>query len=373
MPKIKSLVVSVFSIILLVSCKSEAEKKAERNAIIDSTIVNFEKKLLKNQIDSVFVKHHFNGRVAIFNKDEIVYQKQNGFQNFENKIPFSKNSVFAIGSVSKQFTAILVLLQEEAGKLKTSDKVSKYLPEFQTKNLESITIHQLLNHSSGLNDDGENLLFKSGKDFNYSNKGFRFLGKIIEKVSGKSYDENAMELFAKAGMKNTSTANTFKGGNFAGAYDGTANNYHEIENMPKRLSGNEIGTSAGGILSTIGDLKIWNDALFGGKILKPETLQKMHSKSSHRKEYIMGDVGYCYGIMTNLEKPKGYFHTGYVKGSPSLLVYYPETKTSVVILSNIADDSKGSASIFKPHVEIKKLMDALENTTIELRKEMIKE
>lgn len=372
MPKIKSLAISIFSIILLVSCKSEAKRKAERNAIIDSTIVNFEKKLLENQIDSVFGKYHFNGSIGIYKNNEVVYKKEKGYQDFKNKIKLNDQSVFAIGSASKQFTAVLVLLQQEAGKLKTTDQVSKYLPNFQTKDLENITIHQLLNHSSGLNDAGENLLFKSGAGFNYSNKGFRFLGEIIEKVSGKSYDENAKALFAKAGMKNTYTADFFEGENSAGAYDGTTNNYHEIENMPKRLSEKGIGSPAGGILSTINDLKNWNIALFGGKILKPETLQKMLDKSSLRKEYIMDDVGYCYGIMTNLEKPKAYFHTGYVKGSASLLAYYPDTKTSVVILSNIADDSKGSSYIFKPHVEIKKMTDALQNSVIDLRREMLK-
>lgn len=180
---------------------------------------------------------------------------------------------FAIGSVSKQFTAVLILLQMEQGKLNVTDKASRYLKEFQTKEYENITIHQLLNHTSGLNIFGGKLMFKSGSDFFYSNDGFNTLGKIVEAVSGKSFDENVKELFNKAGMKNSSTGNIFEGKDFASAYLGNGKNPVIVPNMPKRLGGKDIGTPAGGILSTIDDLHIWNNALYGGKILKPETLK----------------------------------------------------------------------------------------------------
>lgn len=91
----------------------------------------------------------------------------------------------------------MILLQMEQGKLNVTDKVSKYLKEFQIKEYENITIHQLLNHTSGLNMMGGKLMFKSGTDFYYSNDGFNALGKIVETVSGKSYDDNALELFKR--------------------------------------------------------------------------------------------------------------------------------------------------------------------------------
>ena len=358
--------------IFIISCKSEAEKISERNSIIDSTITAFQKNLLKTQIDSVFEKNHFNGSISVFQNGEKLYEKENGFENFKTKSKIDSNSVFAIGSLSKQFTAVLVLLQEEQGKLKINDKVSKYLVEFQPKEFENITIQQLLNHTSGLNDFGSGLLSKPGKEFNYSNKGFRYLGELVEKVSGKSYDENAKELFAKAGMKNSSTPNLFQGKDFAGAYTGNSNNFQKIDNMPKRLADKEISVAAGGILSTVPDLHRWNDALYNGRILKPESLQKFMEKSSGRNHPILGKMGYGFGIMMNPQKPVAYFHTGYVKGSPSLNIYYPETKTSVIILSNIADESKGKDAIFIPHKEVKKLTDAIESSVLEVRKNMIK-
>lgn len=370
---------SLFFLLILTttfSCKSEAEKIAEqtstRNAVIDSTINRFQKKLLAQQIDSVFSKYNFNGSVAVLKNDEVLYQKENGFEDFKQQKKLDSSSVFAIASVSKQFTAVLILLQEDLGKLNTEDPVSKYLSDFESNQFKNITIKELLNHTSGISDFGNGLLSKPGKEFHYSNKGFRLLGEIIEKVSGKSYDENIRELFEKAGMKSSSTASSFKGKNLASAFTGNGKGFHEVENMPKRLAHESISVPAGGILSTVNDLHRWNTALYRGKILKPASLKKFSEKSADRNHQILGKMDYGFGIMMNVGKPVAYFHTGYVKGAPSLLIYYPESQTSVVILSNIADEVRGKNSIFNPHKEIKQITDAIQNTVIDLRKEMIK-
>ncbi|WP_300686015.1 serine hydrolase domain-containing protein [Chryseobacterium sp.] len=354
--------------LFLFSCKTEVpQPPVDKKAIIDSTITAFQKTLLEQQIDSVFKKYNFNGSIAVFKDSLPLYRKENGYSDFKRKIKIDSNTVFAIGSISKQFTAVLVLLQMEQGKLNVTDKVSKYIKEFQIKEYENITIHQLLNHTSGLNMTGGKLMFKSGSDFFYSNDGFNTLGKIVEKASGKSYDDNILELFKKAGMTHSSTGDIFKGTHFASAYLGTAVNFQEVPNMPKRLGGKDIGTPAGGVLSTIQDLHTWNNALYGGKILKPETLQQFMAKSAERRHAIFGKMGYAYGIMLNIGKPNSYFHSGYVKGSPSLNIYYPDTKTSVIILSNISDEGKGKGLIFKPHIEVKKITDNLENILAQLK------
>lgn len=359
----------------LVSCKNEVEVKTapiDKNKIIDSTITAFQRNLLKNEIDSIFKRYQFNGSVAVFKDSTEFYRKNQGFSDFKENIHINDNTVFAIGSVSKQFTAVLILLEMEQGKLTLNDKVSKYVKEFQIKEYENITIHQLLNHTSGLNILGGKLEFKSGSGFFYSNDGFNALGKIIEKVSGKMYDENVLELFKKVGMNHSSTGNIFNGTHFAGAYLGNGKSFEKIQNMPKRLGIKDIGIPAGGILSTIDDLHIWNTALYGGKILKPETLQQFEAKSAERNHQIFGKMGYGYGIMMNIGKPDSYFHSGYVKGSPSLNIFYPATKTSVIILSNIADEEKGKGFTFKPHREIKKITDAIENTIAGMKSDSAK-
>lgn len=339
----------------------------DKNAVIDSTITAFQRTFLEQQMDSVFKKYNFNGSIAVFKDSLQLYRKENGYSDFKSKVKIDSNTVFAIGSVSKQFTATLVLLEMEQGRLNVTDKASKYLKAFQNKEYGDITIHQLLNHTSGLNTFGGKLMFKSGSDFFYSNDGFNALGQIAEAVSGKSYDENVMELFRKAGMKNSSTGNIFKGKNFASAYLGNAAQFSVVPDMPKRLGGKDIGIPAGGILSTIEDLRIWNNAMYSGKILKPETLKQFVSKSTERHHAILGKMGYGYGIMINTGKPESYFHSGYVKGSPSLNIYYPQTKTSVIILSNLADEEKGKSWTFRPHVEVKKITDQLENVLLYLK------
>ncbi|REC47101.1 serine hydrolase domain-containing protein [Chryseobacterium pennipullorum] len=355
-------------IFLLVSCKTEpSQPPVDKKAVIDSTVTAFQKTLLEQQIDSVFKKYKFNGSIAVYKDSLPLYRKESGYSDFKKKTKIDSSTIFAIGSVSKQFTAVLVLLQMEQGKLNVTDKVSKYLKEFQIREYENITIHQLLNHTSGLNMMGGKLMFKSGSDFFYSNDGFNALGKIVEAVTGKSYDANVAELFKKAGMTHSYTGDTFTGSHFASAYLGNPATFQEVPNMPKRLGGKEIGTPAGGVLSTVQDLHTWNNALYGGKILKPETLQQFMAKSAERHHAILGKMGYAYGIMLNIGKPMSYFHSGYVKGSPSLNIYYPETKTSVIILSNIADEEKGKAYIFRPHIEVKKITDHLENTLEALR------
>ena len=107
-----------------------------------------------------------------------------------------------------------------------------------------------------------------------------------------------------------------------------------------------------------------------GQILGKGSLKKMLTPSSQTQHTILGKVGYGLGIMMNAGKPVSYFHTGYVKGSPSLNIYYPQSKTSVVILSNIADESKGKNTIFAPHKAVKEVADAIENATSEMHKAM---
>ena len=365
-----------FSFVFMISCKQEKQnvvaKEFDRASIVDSTINAFQKKLLSQQIDSIFSKTKFNGSISVNQNDLKLYEKANGFEDFKNQTKLDSNSVFAIGSVSKQFTAVMILMLEDLGKLNTGDKVSKFLPEFKNKQFEGVSINQLLNHTSGISDLGNGLHSQPGKEFSYSNKGYRLLGEIIEKASGKTFDENAAELFTKSGMKNSYTATSFKGEHLAGAYSGTSKTFRIIENMPKRLADPSISSAAGGILSTVSDLHRWNDALYNGKILKPASFKKFLTRTSGMDHPILGKVGYGYGIMMSEGKPRSYFHTGYVKGSPTLMIYYPETKTSVVILSNIADETKGKSAFFIPHKEVKKVTDAVQNAVVELRVAVIK-
>lgn len=350
----------LFSLLFFSSCKKNTEnidsEIIAKNQLIDSTLLSFEKNLIAIEMDSVFAKNHFNGLISVEQNGEKIYEKEGGFLDFKNKIKLDGNSVFAVGSVSKQFTSVMILSLQEEGGLDIKTPVSKYLTEFKTPQKKHIKIEELLNHTSGISDFGSGMLSKPGAEFHYSNKGYRFLGDILEKISGKSYTENALELFKKVGLQNTSTAKLETDANFASAHLGDAQVNSEVKNMPERLMKEDISIAAGGILSNANDLHKWNDALYNGKILKT-TLSEFLKKSSSTNHHILGKVDYGLGIMMNKKDQQSFFHTGYVKGSPSLVMYYPETKTSVVVLSNIAEETRGKMSIFRPHLEVKEKMD----------------
>ncbi|WP_144281825.1 serine hydrolase domain-containing protein [Chryseobacterium echinoideorum] len=355
-------------LLLLFSCSKKQEQTREtvdKKAFADSVQLSLKKRIYKIQMDSVFNTYHFNGSVGIFKDSIDLYRRDNGYSDFKNQTKIDNLTVFSVASISKQFTSVLILLLLEQGKLHLNDKASAYIKEFQKKEYENITIQQLLNHTSGLNNFDEKLLFEGGKGFNYSNDGYNALGKIIEAISGRSYDENILELFKKAGMKNSSTGTSFAGKNLAKTYVGNSKSQTAVEGMPKRLNNTGIGIPAGGVLSTINDLHIWNNALYTGKIIKPETLKRFISKSTERQHPILGKMGYGLGIMINDNKPVSYFHSGYIKGAPSLNIYYPKTQTSVIILSNIADEEKGKFSAFNPHKRIKEIADILENEELD--------
>ncbi|MBA5247798.1 beta-lactamase family protein [Marnyiella aurantia] len=354
---------------IFVACKSESPKplsSGENTISVKDTVKEWEqKKMLRIQLDSVFAETNLNGIVSVYRNSQKYYERAQGFENFKTKKPLDSNSVFAIGSVSKQFAAAMIMRLEENGKLSTADKISKYLPEYRSKTFEEITIHHLLTHTSGISDLGPGLQSKPGAEFNYSNKGYRVLGEIVESASGKSYDENARELFAKAGISNTYTAEHFTGKNLAGAHTGTARNATAVQNMPRRLAHSSISTAAGGILSTASDLHRWNLALYNGKLLQPNSLKKFLAKTSEMKHPVIGPVNYGYGIML-AASPASYLHTGYVNGSPSLSIFYPDSNTSVVILSNIADMGRGKNAVFNPHKEVKRITDMIENALTEM-------
>lgn len=356
-------IVLFYVLLIMVSCKQKnlsSTQSPSKDQSINKELVLFQKALLSLQIDSIINETNFNGNVAIFQDTMKLYERFRGFENFQNQKKLSKHSVFAIGSISKQFTAVAVLRLVEQHRISLDEKVAVYLEDFNKPHLKNIKIKQLLNHTSGLLDNGGWIEPVGNQSFNYSNRGFYTLGRLIEKVSGKSLEENFHEIFTAAGLKETFLPSDKGFENFAGANLGNNKAVVAVQNMPQRLEGKEIGVAAGGILSTVADLHRWNQALYGGKLLPEEYLQKMLSASAKRDHPIFGEMGYGYGMMQNLKVPLCYFHSGYVKGAPSLNVYYPDTKTSVIILSNLADENKGKNYIFRPHQDIKKINDQIQ-------------
>ncbi len=251
---------------------------------------------IRKRVDSYFTqieKKDFSGAILIGHKGNVILSKGYGYADKKRKVPYTSKTISDIGSITKQFTAAAILKLEMQGKLSTSDTLSMYfkeLPEDKT----NITLHQLLNMSSGFHvfsgDDyqpvkentfvdiikKQELHFKPGTSFEYSNTNYSILALIIERVSGMSYESYLYKyLFEPAGMEKTGYSRPkFVEDNIAVQHQyGTATE----KATEKTWDGNRPSLhllGGGGILSTAEDMFKWHTALMSEKILSNEAKKK---------------------------------------------------------------------------------------------------
>ena len=329
---------------------------------------------LKTRLDQVAnsytANNAFMGTVLVTEGDKVLLDKGYGKAVVEWDVANVPEAKFRLGSLTKQFTATLVLLLQQDGKLKIDDPVSKYLPD-APKTWEKITLANLLGHTSGIpsftdmkefgvwrmaphTTDEELALFKDkpldfepGSKFAYSNSNFEVLGAVIEKVSGKKYGDLLRErIFEPLGMKDSGLDSD------------------ELV-LPKRAEGYMPGPkglvvsrsesmtvpwAAGSIYSTTGDLLKWERGLFGGKVLNADSLKAMTTP---------GKGNYGLGVFVNTKDGVTIVdHGGGIEGFNTHLGYAREKQICVVVLSNVngaAPDSMGG-----------KLMDAVLGKPVQL-------
>lgn len=304
-------------------------------------------------IQPYVANHQFMGSVLVARNGQVIYSKGYGSADLEWDVPNSPGTKFRLGSVTKQFTAASILLLEERGKLSVSDPVKKYLPDAPAA-WDKITIFHLLTHTSGIPNftgfadyqklepfaaTSEQLVarfrdkpldFEPGEKWQYSNSGYVLLGYLIEKITGESYEKFVREnIFTPLGMKDS-------------GYDSNS------EVIPHRASGYVPGKNgfenagfihmsiphgAGALYSTTEDLLKWEQGLFGGKLLKPESLQKM--TTPFKSNYAFGLQVETTGGHKVIE------HGGGIEGFNTELAYYPDDKLTVVVLGNVNGGAPG--------------------------------
>jgi D-alanyl-D-alanine carboxypeptidase len=322
-------------------------------------------------------------QVAVFKDGKPVLVKAYGKANLELQVPVGNDSVFRIGSVTKQFTAAAILKLAEEGKLSLDDKLSKYYPDFPRAG--DITLQRMLNHTSGIHNYTEEPTmltdayihrttdemvvflgklpktqdFEPGADWHYSNSAFSILGGVVEKVSGQSLgDFLKTRFFTPLGMTHT-------------AYD------DETEILPGRASGYAAEgkgkfTNAGflsmtfpggggSLRSSASDLAKWNAALFGGKVLKPESFTAMTTPgrltsgatSGAAMRAMMagmpnlpGDLEYGYGLQTSTFAGHAKVsHGGGIHGFNASVSEFPKDHVTVIVLSNTIGKDVGAAPV----------------------------
>lgn len=296
---------------------------------------------------------NFNGVVVVSTNGRTDFIGSAGIADRQNSVPVTNSTRFRIASVTKTFTAVLVLKLHEQGKLELDVPFGRYLPEYKGEAKNRATIHHLLTYSSGIPDQTENLgmtPFKiplspgefvdrycsakpetePGTKSVYSNTEYMILGLIIEKISGKSYaDALRDEILKPLAMNDSGLANArVITKNLAAGYvfnekDATFGNdepYH-----PENYS------SAGAMYSTAEDLVKFDAALFGGKLLRPATLEKMLKTNP-----TLGDAAYGMwgsGGFGNFDEPF-YYRPGGILGSNANWLHAMKTGKSVIVLSN---------------------------------------
>jgi D-alanyl-D-alanine carboxypeptidase len=311
-------------------------------------------KLIK-RIDSLLLaktQKPFNGIIMLSKGGKVMYKKIKGQADIEKRTTLKLNDQFVIGSVSKQITAVMVLQQVDKGLIKLDAPIRKYFKGVKDKWADSVTIHQLLTHTHGINETGKPLAFRQGTQYKYSQIGYELLSKIIESVSGKSFKSLSAELFQSCKMFNTFHPDN-KAFNVVPGYteDKEGKLYYEEKSF-------ENFAAAGGFVSTVNDLVLWNENLHSGKLLKDSTYQLMITKDkiAVREHPVFGLTNYGYGI--TIDNTNGLIQlgqTGFAPGFVSMNFYFPASKTSLVILSNAPRGSDLKQAFFY-HTEILKMV-----------------
>lgn len=285
----------------------------------------------------------FNGVILITQKGKIKYQRTVGYSNFETKTTFTINDRFRIQSNTKQITAVLILKEVEKGKIDLQSPIRKYLPDFKQTWADTVNVHHLLNMSSGIVSIEKPLAFRPGTDYYYSNPGYGLLGKIIEKVTGKTFTEVANTLFKDLEMHHTYCYEIDK------PNEGLVNGYwlskdtlnvvdFKSLNFTTETWANFIPT--GGVISDVMDLNLWDKKLHKGKILKPATYQILTNSSGTGQHNAFGNekLGYAYGLrISDATSVKYMGHAGRGIGFANIKFYVPSRDLSVIILENIYD------------------------------------
>ena len=341
---------AVFLLVAL-SLQAAAQAPAESNGL--SSAIN-------QELEKVFKPNEPGAAVIAVKDGQVVFRKGYGMANLELGVAIEPDMIFRIGSVTKQFTAVSILMLMEQGKLNLTDEITKFLPDYPTQG-HKITIEHLLTHTSGIKSytnlpewlplwrkdmtmtelidlfKNKPMEFAPGDNWNYNNSAFVLLGAIIEKITGQSYgDFVEKNIFAPLGMKQSFYDNTQRviprrASGYSKNGSGYANAQYLSMSQPH---------AAGSLMSTVDDLAKWDAALYTEKLVKQESLKKAWTP------FVMNsgrptNYGYGWGIST-LQGEKIISHGGGINGFTCEAIRLPESKVYVAILTN---RDSGTASL----------------------------
>jgi CubicO group peptidase (beta-lactamase class C family)/uncharacterized protein YneR len=331
----KTFIKSLFFLLLLVSALAGAQT--------EDAIHKF--------LHDKFPDNEPGAAILVVKDGKTVFRKAYGLANVESGKALTPETVFRIGSITKQFTSSAILKLSEQGKLNLQDEITKYLPDYPTQG-KKITIEHLLTHTSGIRSytslpeimnketkaktfqvsemistfKDKPMDFDPGDAYAYNNSGYFLLGAIVEKISGTSWDDYIRKnFFSPLKMRSTFTEDK----NIPVLATGYVK---AVVYQPADYVHPSIPYSAGAIFSNVDDLWKWNNAIFSGQILKRESLEKAWTPLTLNK----GEKqSYGYGWqLGRIRKNKVIAHGGGIDGFLSYALYVPDAKLFVTVLCN---------------------------------------
>lgn len=297
--------------------------------------------------------------IAVKKGDDLLLARGYGYADVENDVRATAETVYRIGSITKQFTASSIMQLVEEGRIDLDHLMTEYLPDFPMQGHE-VTIRHLLTHTSGIRSytglaswrpkmtldltdaelvalfENEPFDFEPGAEYRYNNSAFYLLGMIIEKVSGHTYREYlSANIFQPVGLTGSSYCDERP--IIRGRAEGYETSNGELVN-DAYLSMNQPG-AAGALCSTVIDLLSWTSALRAGRVVTPESYARMTT------DHTLNDgsaVGYGFGLgVGSLEGRSTVSHGGGINGFNTMLAHYPDSDLDVVVLSNTSGPHAG--------------------------------
>ena len=303
--------------------------------------------------------------VLVVQDGKVVHQKGYGLANVETKSPITTTSTFDLASVSKQFTAMAIMMLAERGKLAYDDPLTKFFPEFPAY-AARITVRHLLNHTSGLPDymgvfrgrpagisseptsreavtmlaQIPEPLFAPGEKYQYSNSGYVVLGQIVEKASGTTFPAFLKtNVFDPLGMSTTIVSDQIMAPskNRAVSYRPAGSGFSNADYTPlNRIYGD------GNVNTSVEDMYKWDQALYTDRLVKQSTLAEAFT-STKLNNGALSDYGFGWGIETWLGR-RAVSHGGAWAGFRTYIMRFPEERFSIIVLSNAANFNPGAAA-----------------------------
>ncbi|MCF8335773.1 MAG: beta-lactamase family protein [Bacteroidales bacterium] len=316
----------------------------------------YNKKIRK--IDSFLNIHHqninFQGNVLVAYKNHLIYNESFGYSNPKQKTPLAKDHVFQIASLTKQFTAMGIMILKERDSLDYNDPVQQYIDHFPYKD---ITIKMLLNHTSGLanymwllehywnkerppyNDDVMDMLakhrlplyFKPGTRFHYTNTGYVVLASVIENITGMRYDAfMETNIFVPLNMEDTYVHSTAYGKNNHQHVKGYRQWGRYFRTVPPTVNDGTIGDK--GIYSSVLDLFKWDKGLYENTLVTEQT-----KKQAFQSLELKNGNHYPYGFGFRIKESNGkkrVYHYGKWNGFRTGIIRFIEDTSTIIILNH---------------------------------------